>query len=285
MLSGLPTKNGLLASQTCAGVDSAAPQHIRPALARVAAFGYRIATRADTLGGSAAGGGISRRFGIGTGDERAAFDVSGPALKRSRQKLERKCHEPRELRASRPKARDRVGKGAAREIRRTGKSTRSHLWWTTSHPWRSPCPTRKSISGFHAGGFLTTIATIDVDGEKHQVLPKDFQMDPVRDFTMHVDFLRVGARTPSSRSRFRFTSSTKRARRVSSVAAFSTSSGMRSSAPVPPTTFPKRFEIDLTGLEIGDSIHISAVSLPKGVAPTITDRDFTIATIAAPLPS
>ena len=49
-----------------------------------------------------------------------------------------------------------------------------------------------------------------------------------------------------------------------------------------PDALPERFEIDLTGLEIGDSVHISAIEMPEGVAPTITDRDFTICTIAAP---
>jgi hypothetical protein len=47
----------------------------------------------------------------------------------------------------------------------------------------------------HAGGFMTTVATIDVDGKKYKVLPKDYQLDPVRDFTMHVDFLRVSGNT------------------------------------------------------------------------------------------
>jgi large subunit ribosomal protein L25 len=53
-------------------------------------------------------------------------------------------------------------------------------------------------------------------------------------------------------------------------------------AQVPANAIPDSIEVDLAGTELGDSIHISAVALPKEVKPTITDRDFTIATIAAP---
>jgi large subunit ribosomal protein L25 len=47
----------------------------------------------------------------------------------------------------------------------------------------------------------------------------------------------------------------------------------------PADAIPEHFDVDLTGLEIGDSVHISAIKLPEGVKPTITERDFTVATI------
>ena len=112
MLSGLPTKNGLLASQNMRqGSIQLHPQHIRPALARVAAFGYR-SPPAQTPLEAARLGAASLEGSVSTGDERAAFDVSGPALKRSAKNLKGNAmsHASYELKAE---ARDRVGKGAA----------------------------------------------------------------------------------------------------------------------------------------------------------------------------
>src|SRR5690606_4301288 len=131
------------------------------------------------------------------------------------------------------------------------------------------------------GGFLTTIATIDVDGKKIQVLPKDYQLDPVRDFVMHVDFLRIGKGTVVT---------------VNVPVHFineETAPGIKRGGVLnvvrheveftcPATAIPEYIEVDLDGMDIGDSAHISTVKLPEGVQPTITDRDFTIATIAAP---
>lgn len=186
-------------------------------------------------------------------------------------------HESYELKAE---ARDRVGKGAAREIRRTGKVP-AVIYGDNKPPLAITLPYKEVHLRIHAGGFLTTIATIDVDGEKHRVLPKDFQLDPVRDFTMHVDFLRVGKNTivtveiPVHFLNEEKSPGIKRGGVLNIVR-------HAVECTCPANDIPEAFEIDLTGLEIGDSIHISAVTLPKGVTPTITDRDFTIATIAAP---
>jgi large subunit ribosomal protein L25 len=139
---------------------------------------------------------------------------------------------------------------------------------------------RKEVTlRLHGGGFMTTLATIDIGGEKHQVLPRDYQSDPVRDFVTHVDFLRIG----------------KGSRVVVEIPVHfvneDDSPGLKRGGVLnivrheievecPATAIPDAFEIDLDGLDIGDSVHISHVSLPDGVTPTITDRDFTIATIA-----
>lgn len=131
----------------------------------------------------------------------------------------------------------------------------------------------------HGGGFLTTVATIDVDGKKIQVLPKDYQLDPVRDFPLHVDFLRVGKNTLVSVDvPVRFINEEK-------------SPGIKRGGVLnvvrhevefhcPANAIPEFITIDLDGAEIGQSIHISSVKLPEGVKPVISDRDFTIATIA-----
>ncbi|MCG6114522.1 MAG: 50S ribosomal protein L25/general stress protein Ctc [Mesorhizobium sp.] len=186
-------------------------------------------------------------------------------------------HASYELKAE---ARDRVGKGAARDIRRSGKVP-AVIYGDNKPPLAITLPYKEVHLRIHAGGFLTTIATIDVDGEKHQVLPKDFQLDPVRDFTMHVDFLRVGKNTivtveiPVHFLNEESSPGIKRGGVLNIVR-------HAVECTCPANDIPEAFEIDLTGLEIGDSIHISSVTLPKGVSPTITDRDFTIATIAAP---
>ncbi len=100
--------------------------------------------------------------------------------------------------------RDRVGKGSSRELRRNGLIP-AVIYGDKQPPLSIALSTKDVTMKIHAGGFMTTVATIDVNGEKIRVLPKDYQLDPVRDFTMHVDFLRVskGARSPF---RFLFTS-------------------------------------------------------------------------------
>jgi len=186
-------------------------------------------------------------------------------------------HESYELKAE---ARDRVGKGSAREVRRQGKIPA--VIYGDKQPPLSIALTYKDIYyKIHGGGFLTTIATIDIDGKKIQVLPKDFQLDPVRDFPMHVDFLRIGkdsvvtVQIPVHFENEEKSPGIKRGGVLNIVR-------HEIEFTVPANAIPDAITVDLTGTDIGDSIHISAITLPEGVKPTITDRDFTIATIAAP---
>ncbi|MCC0027512.1 MAG: 50S ribosomal protein L25/general stress protein Ctc [Zhengella sp.] len=186
-------------------------------------------------------------------------------------------HETYELTAVK---RDRAGKGSSRALRRNGQIP-AVIYGDKKAPVSIALPYKEVHLKIHAGGFMTTIATINVDGEKIQVLPKDYQMDPVRGFTTHVDFLRVSRNTmvtvevPVHFLNDEAAPGIKRGGVLNVV---------RHEVEVecPANAIPDALEIDLTGLDIGDSVHISAVKLPKGVTPTITDRDFTIATIAAP---
>ncbi len=91
-------------------------------------------------------------------------------------------------------ARERVGKGSARELRRNGLIP-AVIYGDKQAPISIALSTNEVTKRIHAGSFMTTVATIDVGGEKYKVLPKDYQLDPVRDFTMHVDFLRVSGNT------------------------------------------------------------------------------------------
>ena len=96
-----------------------------------------------------------------------------------------------ELKAS---ARDRVGKGAARALRREGLLP-AVIYGDKKPALPITIPVKETTLTLHKGGFLINIGTIDIDGEKHQVIAKDFQLHPVRDDVLHVDFLRVSGNT------------------------------------------------------------------------------------------
>ncbi|MEQ8306469.1 MAG: 50S ribosomal protein L25/general stress protein Ctc [Hoeflea sp.] len=177
-------------------------------------------------------------------------------------------------------ARAQVGKGSARELRRNGLIP-AVIYGDKKDPV-SITLSRKDITlKIYGGGFMTTIATIDVDGTKYRVLPKDYQLDPVRDFVMHVDFLRISKNTqvtveiPVHFENEEKSPGIKRGG-VLNVVRHTVECNC------PANAIPDALIADLTGLEIGDGIHISNITLPEGVEPTITDRDFTIATVASP---
>jgi large subunit ribosomal protein L25 len=174
--------------------------------------------------------------------------------------------------------RERVGKGAARAVRRQDKVP-AVIYGDRKPPIPITLPQREMTHRLHAGGFLTHLMQIDVDGEEIRVIPKDYQLDPVRDFLIHVDFLRVGegARlTLDVPVHFRNHPESPGLKRGGVLNVVRHAVEMI----VPADAIPEFIEVDLTGLDIGDSVHISSVTLPEGVVPTIADRDFTIATIA-----
>lgn len=176
-------------------------------------------------------------------------------------------------------ARERVGKGSSRELRRNGFIP-AVIYGDKQAPISIVLNTNEVTKRIHAGGFMTTVATIDLDGKKITVLPKDYQLDPVRDFTMHVDFLRVSGNTEVNvEVPVHFINEDKSAIKQGGVLNI-----VRHTVEFhcPANAIPEFITVDLNGAKIGDSIHISAVKLPKGVRPVITDRDFTIATLVAP---
>ena len=183
-----------------------------------------------------------------------------------------------EIKAS---ARPRSGKGAARTARREGRVP-AVIYGAKSEPVGITLDYNEVFKTINRGRFLATIFDIDIEGKKTRVIPREFQLDPVKDTPVHVDFLRV---TPESRIRVRVP-----ARFINEAASPGLKRGgilniVRREIEVycPPDTIPEVFEFDLTGLEIGRSLHISAIEMPKGVRPTIGDRDFTVATIAGAL--
>ncbi|MCX5515630.1 50S ribosomal protein L25 [Kaistia algarum] len=175
--------------------------------------------------------------------------------------------------------RNRVGKGAARASRREGKIP-AVIYGDKQAPIAIELSHKDVYLKLHAGGFLTTVATIDVDGEKIRVIPRDYSLHPVTDQPVHVDFLRVSAgSTIHVEIPVQFINEDK-------------SPGLKRGGVLnivrhevevncPADSIPEHIVVDLTGLDINDSVHISAIQLPANVKPVI-DRDFTIATIAAP---
>src|SRR5690606_20875726 len=91
-------------------------------------------------------------------------------------------------------ARERVGKGAARALRRSGKIP-AVIYGEKQTPLPITVSYKDIYQRIHAGGFMTTVSTVNVDGQKIRVLPREYQLDPVRGFPMHVDFLRVARDT------------------------------------------------------------------------------------------
>jgi large subunit ribosomal protein L25 len=184
-------------------------------------------------------------------------------------------HESYELSAQ---LRNRTGKGAARELRRNAMVP-AVIYGDKKDPVAIALSSKEVTMRIHAGGFLTTIATIDVDGTKHQVLPKDYQTDPVRDFITHIDFLRISkdskviVEVPVHFLNEDASPGLKRGGVLNIVR-------HEVELECPAMAIPEFIEVDLAGLEIGASVHISHVTLPANTRPTITDRDFTIATIA-----
>lgn len=177
-------------------------------------------------------------------------------------------------------ARDRVGKGAARELRRNSMVP-AVIYGDNKDPLPIAVPYKELSILINSGGFLNTVLEVEVDGGKHRVLPKDYQREPVRDFFTHVDFLRVGKNTKVTvEIPVHYINEDDcpglRKGGVLNVVRHALEVSCRADA------IPEYFEIDLTGLEIEDVVHASAITLPDGVTLTVTDRDPTMCSIAAP---
>lgn len=177
-------------------------------------------------------------------------------------------------------ARERVGKGAARELRRQGLMP-AVVYGDNKPPVPVVLDYNAAAKRVFSGGFLSHVITIDVDGEPSRVIPRDYQLEPVRDRVMHVDFLRV---SKTSRLTVEVPVHFENEGDSPGLKRGGVLNVVRHNVEVtaPAEEIPEAFTFDLSGLDIGDSVHISAVSLPEGVTLTISDRDFTIATIAAP---
>ena len=176
-------------------------------------------------------------------------------------------------------ARERVGKGSARDIRRNGRVP-AVIYGDKKAPVSISLDYKELYYKIHGGGFMHTVATLDVAGDKIRVLPKDYQLHPVNDKPMHVDFLRVSANArvtvniPVHFINQGISVGIKRGGILNIVR-----HEVEFTCPV--ESIPDFIDVDMAEVDIGHSVHISAVKLPEGLKQTI-DRDFTIATIVSP---
>ncbi|KZL14474.1 50S ribosomal protein L25/general stress protein Ctc [Pseudovibrio sp. Ad37] len=176
--------------------------------------------------------------------------------------------------------RERAGKGAARAARREGLVP-AVIYGDKKEAVSISLPIKEATMTLHKGGFLSHVGTIDLNGEKTSVIAKDFQLHPVKDTLMHVDFLRVSANATLAVEipvKFLNEETSPGLKRGGVINVVRHTVEMT----VPANAIPEALEIDLGEADLGSSQHISAVKLPAGCAPTITDRDFTISTIVAP---
>ncbi|MEA1085737.1 MAG: 50S ribosomal protein L25/general stress protein Ctc [Sphingomonas sp.] len=173
--------------------------------------------------------------------------------------------------------RDRVGKGASRALRRDGRVP-AVIYGQNKEPTSIHLEEKALMKALMTGHFMTSV--IMIDGQR--TLPKDVTFHPVTDRPIHVDFLRIGEHTEVTVAvPIVFTDEDdapgiKRGNGVLNITRHEIE------LVVDAADIPSEITISLKGLEIGDSIHISDVKLPKGATPAIDDRDFAIATIVPP---
>ena len=176
--------------------------------------------------------------------------------------------------------RERAGKGASRALRRDGRVP-AVVYGDKKEPLSVHVEEKLLAKMLSTGHFMNTVVMIEVGGKPNRTLPKDVQFHPVTSRPVHVDFLRIGEHSEV---------------KVNVPVAFlneEASPGLKRGGVLnvvrhdlelvcDAAHIPDQIEIDLTGLDIGDSVHISQVSLPKGVKSAIDDRDFTVITVVAP---
>ncbi|UTD27727.1 50S ribosomal protein L25/general stress protein Ctc [Bradyrhizobium sp. WD16] len=182
----------------------------------------------------------------------------------------------KELKAT---ARPKAGKGAARAERRAGRVP-AVIYGDNKAPLTISLDDKALRQSIFAGHFLTTIFNIDLDGEKHRVIPRDFALDPVKDFPIHVDFLRLGkgasirVSVPLHVTGTEASPGVKRGGAVNIV-----NHTVELEAEV--EHIPQFIEVDVSKLEINNSVHLSDVVLPKGVR-VVSREDQTLVTVVPP---
>jgi large subunit ribosomal protein L25 len=182
----------------------------------------------------------------------------------------------KELKAT---ARPKSGKGAARAERRAGRVP-GVIYGDNKPPLPISVDDRELRQRILAGRFLTTLFDIDLEGKKHRVIPRDYHLDPVKDFPLHVDFMRLGE------------GATIRVSVPLHVINAETAPGVKRGGTVNIVThtielecsvenIPQYIDADVGALEISYSLHLSDIKLPKGVK-ALSREDATLVTIVPP---
>ncbi|MBX7457305.1 50S ribosomal protein L25/general stress protein Ctc [Qipengyuania sp. 1NDH17] len=176
--------------------------------------------------------------------------------------------------------RERAGKGASRALRREGRVP-AVIYGGKEEPTLIHVEAKELVKQLGTGHFMNSIVTIELGGKKVKTLPKDVSLHPVSDRPEHVDFFRLAkggkieVQVPVVFMNEEASPGLKKGGVLNVVR-------HELDLVCENDKIPSEIEIDVTGKEVGDSIHISEVTLPEGAESAITDRDFTIATLVAP---
>ncbi len=176
--------------------------------------------------------------------------------------------------------RERAGKGASRALRREGRVP-AVIYGGKEEATPIHVEEKELVRQLMTGHFMNSIVMVEISGDKVRTIPKDVAFHPVTDRPIHADFLRLAKGSKIE---------------VAIPVSFINeegSPGLKKGGVLNVVRhdldlvcevdkIPSEIEIDVTGKEVGDSIHISEVVLPDGSESAITDRDYTIATLVAP---
>ena len=176
--------------------------------------------------------------------------------------------------------RDRAGKGASREMRRQGRVP-AVIYGQKQEPLPIHVEEKALVKMLQTGHFMNSIVMIDTGGAPTRTLPKDVQFHPVTDRPLHVDFLRISEHSKVHVNvpiRFVNDEESPGIKRGGVLNTVLHDLELVCDA----SKIPDDIVIDLTGLDIGDSIHLEAIRIPEGCAPATEDLSLTLATIVAP---
>ncbi|MDX2276605.1 MAG: 50S ribosomal protein L25/general stress protein Ctc [Hyphomonadaceae bacterium] len=174
--------------------------------------------------------------------------------------------------------REKVGTGGARATRNAGLIP-GVIYGGERGAVPIEINSKDVVMALRSGKFLSHLVEIDVKGERQPVIPRDIQFHPVTDAPIHVDLYRVEPGAEISIDvvvHFKNHADAPGLKRGGVLNIVRHTIKLRCQA----DKIPEEIVVDLTGREIGDSIHISSIKLPEGARPVIRDRDFTVATIA-----
>ena len=177
-------------------------------------------------------------------------------------------------------AREKAGKGVARALRRQNRIP-AVIYGDKKEPVLISLSFRDVTVEYNKGQIFTNLCNLQVGNDKHLVLARDVQTHPVTDTVEHIDFLRVTPKTKIAVHvpvHFINEDASPGLSQKGILNVVRHDVELMCSA----TNIPEALEVDMTGIEIGDSVKISNANMPEGVHPIIDDRDFTIATLLAP---
>ncbi|ATE64323.1 50S ribosomal protein L25/general stress protein Ctc [Rhizorhabdus dicambivorans] len=175
--------------------------------------------------------------------------------------------------------RERAGKGASRAIRREGRVP-AVIYGEKQEPASIHIEEKVLMKALHTGHFFNSVVMLDVAGKKVRTLPKDVQFHPVTDRPLHADFLRIGEHSKVNVNvpvHFKDEDQSPGIKRGGVLNIVVHDLGLSVDA----AEIPDEIAVSLKGLDVGENIHLSQITLPKG-ATALDSDDITIATIVAP---